>query len=95
MIPFVPAMSKQRIRRRGADGKDHILDVDLGPGRAAATGTAGGSAMGDMQPILKGGTHKLKSRVDGGGWAASRRFTITSQKQRSSQQWHEPRQDNP
>ena len=94
MAPFVSAMSTQRIRRRGADGRDRILDIDLGPGRAAATGTAGGSAMGDMQPILTGSTRQLKSRIDG-GWAASRRFTITSKKVRDGQPWHEPRQNNP
>jgi hypothetical protein len=88
-------MSTKRVRRRGADGRDRIRDIDLGPGRAAATGTAGGSAMGDMQPILTGSTRQLKNRSDGGGWAVSRRFTITSKKVRTSQRWHEPRENNP
>ena len=88
-------MSKQRIRRRGADGHDRILDVDLGPGSASRTGSMGASSMGDMRPILSGGTYRFKGRVDGGGWTASRTFVITGRKQRTSQRWLEPRQNNP
>ena len=88
-------MSTQRIRRKGADGRDRIFDVDLGPGRVAATGTAGGSAMGSMQPILTGGTRGLRSRATGQGWTVSRKFTIGSKQQRPSQRWHEPRQNDP
>ena len=88
-------MSKQRIRCKGADGRDRILDVDLGPGRAAATGTAGGSAMGSMQPILRGSTRGLRGRATGGGWTVDRKFTIGSKKQRSSQRWQETRQNDP
>ena len=88
-------MSKQRIRSKGADGRDRIFDVDLGPGRAVATGTAGGSAMGSMQPILRGSTRGLKSRATGGGWTVSRTFTIGSKQRRPSRRWHEPRQNDP
>ena len=92
MTPSGSAMSTQRIRRKGADGRDRILDVDLGPGRAAATGTAGGVAMGSMEPILRAGTRGLRSRATGEGWTVCRTFTIGSKQQRPSQRWHPPRQ---
>lgn len=88
-------MSKQRIRRRGPDGHDRILDVDLGPSSATTSRSIGASTMGDMRPILRGGTYRLKGRVDGGGWAASRRFVITGRKRRVNQRWLEPRQNDP
>jgi hypothetical protein len=88
-------MSTQRIRRRGPDGKDLILDVDLGPATVAARAGTGGSLVGHMQPIIIGGSHLLRRSRGGGRWAASRAFTINSKKQRPGQPWHEPRQNNP
>ena len=87
-------MSKQRIRRKGTDGKDVILDVDLGPGKAAASGNALASSVGHMQPILKDSSHRLKSSGAGAGWAVYRRLTITSKNQQSGPPGHEPRQNN-
>ena len=55
-------MSKQRIRRKGPDGRDLILDVDLGPGKAAGSVTTGALTMGNMQPILTGSSHGLARR---------------------------------
>ena len=65
-------MSMRRIRRKGPDGKDIILDVDLGAaapydgGRAASgvRGTALGSSVGHMQS-----TDPLRNHRPGGGWA--------------------------
>jgi hypothetical protein len=69
-------MSTRRIRRKGPDGKDIILDVDLGAatpydgGRAASgvRGAAFGSSVGHMQPA-----DPLKNRRPGGGWSVSGR----------------------
>ncbi|CAN5659092.1 hypothetical protein BH23CHL8_BH23CHL8_24250 [soil metagenome] len=93
-------MSTKRIRRKGPNGKDIILDADLGPatpynGGRAASGAALASPVGHMQPVMRGGTYRLRSRRDGGGWAASRAFTINSKKRRPGQPWQEPRQNNP
>ena len=88
-------MSKQRIRRKGADGHDLILDVDLGPSRATATGSMGASTMGDMRPVLTAGATKLKSLAVGSSWRVAHRFVITGQEQRSDLRWHEPRRDRP
>ena len=95
MIWWVSAMSKQRIRRRGTAGKDVVLDVDLGPGRVVGSGSVGATPMGQMQPILPGRSHGLGRLGAEDAWAVSRRFVITSRKQRTSQRWHEPRQNNP
>jgi hypothetical protein len=88
-------MSKQRIRHKGPDGKDFILDVDLGPGRAVGSGRVGASIVGDMQPILTGRSHGLGRRGTEDGWHASRHFVITGTKVRSRQVLEEPRQNNP
>jgi len=68
-------MSTRRIRRKGSDGKDIILDVDLGAatpydgGRATSgvRGAAFGSSVGHMQPA-----DPLKDHRPGGGWAVTR-----------------------
>lgn len=88
-------MSKQHIRRKGPDGRDIILDVDLGPGRAGGDGVIGASIVGHMQPILTGTSHGLGRRGTEDGWAISRRFVITDTKERSRQLLQEPRQNNP
>lgn len=84
-------MSKQRIRRRGADGHDAIFDVDLGPDSVATTSPMGAAKMGDMQPILTQGGSQLKDLDGGGSWRAVRRFVITGPEQRSRPHWHRRR----
>ena len=86
-------MSKQRIRRRGADGHDRILDVDLGPGSATTTGPMGASTMGDMQPILTGGGSTLRELAPGGSWRVVRTFVITGRAQRRELKWHGTRRE--
>jgi hypothetical protein len=88
-------MSKQRIRHKGSDGKDLVLDVDLGPDRAGGNGTMGALTMGDMQPILTGRSHGLGRRGPEDGWVASRHFVITGMTERSRQLFEAPRQNNP
>ena len=83
-------MSKQRIRRKGADGHDRILDVDLGPGRATSSGVIGASTMGDMQPILTESTARLKSVAVAGSWRVTRRFVIVGRRHRATPRWQDP-----
>ena len=80
-------MSRQRIRRKGADGHDRILDVDLGPGRATSSGVIGASTMGEMQPILTESTASLKSIAVAGSWRATRRFVIVGRRHRATPRW--------
>ena len=80
-------MSKQRIRRKGADGHDRILDVDLGPGRATSSDALHASTMGDMQPILTESTARLRSVAVAGSWRVTRRFVIVGRRHRAAPRW--------
>ena len=73
-------MSKQRIRRKGPDGKDLILDVDLGPGKAAASGTSLASPVGHMQPFFVGASNGPRGGRTGGSRAISQMITSGSKK---------------
>ena len=73
-------MSKQRIRRKGPDGKDLILDVDLGPGKAAASGTSLASPVGHMQPFFVDASNGPRGGRTGGGWAISQMITSGGKK---------------
>ena len=81
-------MSKQRIRRRGADGHDLIFDVDLGPDSAETTGAQGASTMGDMRPILGDGANTLRNVAVGSSWRVARKFIISGREQRSDLERH-------
>jgi hypothetical protein len=91
-------MSTRRIRRKGRDGRDIVLDVDLGPtspyrGSRAASGVRGtalGSPVGHMQA-----TDPLKNHRPGGGWAASRASSIDSTEQPPGRPSRVPRVDKP
>ena len=91
-------MSTMRIRRKGRDGRDIVLDVDLGPtspyrGSRAASGVRGtalGLPVGHMQA-----TDPLKNHRPGGGWPVSRAFAIDSTEQPPGRPPREPRLDKP